>query len=183
MRLSGLTTLLAVVGMTGVANARVIVEDFSGHHPHPELNLDFGTGTDYWGSNPSDDHFFDFLGGNSALWLRPDLVTVTVTSLTAGEYIESVEIEWTDHEGQGNTIMTAYSAFSVFLSTSVTHPNPFGYSIDSLSTLDLGGDNIGFFTIESPEVQIHSLTITILPSPSSVALLGFGGLIAVRRRR
>ena len=176
MRLSELTTLLAVVGMTGVANARVIVEDFTGTH-QLELSYDFGTGTDFSGPNPGDDN--DFFPG--VLWLYPDLVTVTVTSLEAWEYIESVEVTWTDWDGLGRTKLTAYD--SLLGNASVVHSATGVPETVMLSTLDLGGENIDYFTLESWEAEIDRIVITIVPSPSSVVLLGFGGLIAVRRRR
>jgi hypothetical protein len=169
--------LLALSLVAASTQARVIHEDFrddaGGPAFNPELTFDFGTATDFTGG--ADTH--DLFAGE--LWLYADLVTVSVNSLAADEYIESVEVSWTDFCGVGCTIIQAVGATS---NLALTNTVVGSTEIRSISSMDLG-ENIEFFRLSSFEGRMNKLTINVVPSPSALGMLGLGGLFAARRRR
>ena len=170
-------TLLAISVIAASTQARVIHEDFrdmaGGPAFDPELTFDFGTDTDFTGGGDTNDLFA------GALWLYSDLVTVSVNSLAPDEYIESVEVSWTDFCGIGCTIIQAVGA-----TTDLALANTVVSSTEtrSISSMDLG-ENIEFFRLSSFEGRMNKLTINIVPSPSALSMLGLGGLVIARRRR
>lgn len=170
-------TLLALSVIAASTQARVIHEDFrdmaGGPAFDPELTFDFGTASDFTGGGDTNDLFA------GALWLYSDLVTVSVNTLAADEYIESVEVSWTDFCGLGCTNLEVFGA-----TTSLNAPNMDVSSTEiiTLTSLDLG-ESIEYFTLSSFEGRMNKLTINIVPTPSALGMLGLGGLVIARRRR
>ncbi len=169
--------LLALSLIAASTQARVIHEDFrddaGGPAYNPELTFDFGTDTDFTGGGDTHDLFA------GALWLYSDLVTVSVNTLAPDEYIESVEVSWTDFCGLGCTIIQAVGE-----TTDLALANTVVSSTEtrSISSMDLG-ENIEFFRLSSFEGRMNKLTINIVPTPSALGMLGMGGLLIARRRR
>jgi hypothetical protein len=169
-------TFSIIGAIAGSASARVIVEDFSdgmgGAAFDAELTYDFGTTSDFTGSLDTNDLF----PGN--LWLYADAVSVTVNSLSAGEYIESVEVEWVDFCGVACTTFGVSGATS-----SATQFNALVGSTEiwSLSTADIG-EEIEEFSLSSFEGRIDRITVNVVPAPASATLL-LGSLVALRRKR
>ena len=179
MRLALIT--LAATGLAASASnagVRAITEDFTdgmgGAAYNSELTYDFGTDTDFAGF---DTH--DLYAGELNLW--SDLVNVSVNSLGANEYIDAVSVTWTDFCGIGCTEITAYG----LMSGSMTIGNADVGSQESftITSADLGGQWISSFDLSSFEGRIERIDIRVVPAPTSLAMLGLGGLAAARRRR
>lgn len=178
---TALTALAASAAIAATANAgaRLIVEDFTdgmgGAAFDSELNWDFGTTTDFTGGLDTNDLFLGELN------LYADLATVSVNSLAAGEFIDVVEVTWTDFCGTGCTEFTVNGV----MGASATQGNVNIGTQESwtLSSGDLGGEAIDTFELSSFEGRIDRVEIRILPTPSAAALLGLGGLVITRRRR
>ena len=173
MRTSTLIALAALTGVAGLSQARVIVEDFDGPGFNMELDFDFGTDTDFTGGG--DTH--DLIDG--VLWQYSDLATVTVNSLLPGEWIESVEVTWTDYCGIGCTELEVFGASDNALFGNMM----VGTQEVVLATAGDLGEPITHFTISSFEGHFEGITINIVPAPSSLALLSMGGLMLRRPRR
>lgn len=163
----GATCVLLAV--SGSVNARTIVEDFldgmGGAAYDTELDYSFNDG-DFWGLLPGE------------LNLYPATANITVNSLVAGEYIESVEVVWTDFCGLGCTSIEIYGASSTATQFNTTVGSQETWV---LSTADIGEEILGF-ALDSNEGRIERITVNIVPAPASVSLL-LGGLLAIRRQR
>lgn len=173
MHAASLIGLVALTGIAGVSNARVIVEDFDGADFNPELNFDFGTDTDFTGGGDTHDHI------DGVLWMYADLATVTVNSLLPGEWIESVEVTWTDFCGVGCTALELFGDSD----NALFDNNLVGSQETVLGTVDDLGEPITHFTLSSFEGRFEMVTVNIVPNASSMALFGVGGLLIARRRR
>jgi len=173
MHTSTLITLVALAGFAGMSNARVVVEDFDGADFNPELTFDFGTDTDFTGGGDTHDHI------DGVLWMYADLATVTVNSLLAGEWIQSVEVTWTDFCGVGCTALELFGDSD----NALFDNNLVGSQEIVLGTVDDLGEPITHFTLSSFEGRFEKVVVNIVPSPSSMALFGVGGLLIVRRKR
>jgi len=137
----------ALISLTGSVHARTIVEDFldgmGGAAYDAELDYAFNTG-DFWDLFPGE------------LNLYPATANITVNSLVAGEYIESVEVVWTDFCGLGCTSLEIYGASSsaTQFNTSVSTQETW-----TLSTADIGEEILGF--------SLHSLRVVLSGSRST----------------
>jgi len=177
MRNTTITTALAIACLSGATHARVIHEDFDdgfgGAAYDAELTFDFGTSTDFTGGGDTNDLF------PGVQWMYADLATITVNSLAPGEYIESVEVNWTDFCGTGCTTLEIFGAGSSMQVVNSLIGSPESVA---LSDFDLGAP-IDYFTLSSFEGQFVDIWVTVVPTPSSLALLGFAGIASIRRRR
>lgn len=164
-----LVAAFALLTVAGSAQARTIVEDFlddmGGAAYDAELDYSFNDGG-----------FWDLFPGE--LNLYPATATISVNSLMAGEYIESVEVQWTDFCGLGCTSLSIFGANSTATQFNATVSSP---EIWTLSTADIGEEILGF-ALQSNEGRIDRITVNIVPAPASATLL-LGGLVAIRRRR
>lgn len=164
-----LTAACSMIALSSGVHARTIVEDFldgmGGAAYDTELDYAYNTG-DFWDLFPGE------------LNLYPATANITVNSLVAGEYIESVEVVWTDFCGLGCTSLEIYGATSsaTQFNTSVSTQETW-----TLSTGDIGEEILGF-SLHSFEGRIEQITVNIVPAPASASLL-LGGLLAIRRRR
>jgi hypothetical protein len=171
-------TATAAFATAANAGARLIVEDFTdgmgGAAFDSELNWDFGTATDFTGGLDTHDLFV------GELYMYADLATVSVNSLAAGEFIDVIEVTWTDFCGVGCTQFTVNG----IMGASASQGNVNIGTIESwtLSSADIG-EAIDTFELSSFEGRIERVEIRILPTPSTAALVGLGGLVATRRRR
>ncbi|MBX3364604.1 MAG: PEP-CTERM sorting domain-containing protein [Phycisphaeraceae bacterium] len=89
--------------------------------------------------------------------------------------------------GAGQSIVVHSASFTVFNTTGavlgtfgLTVNASTGTTLGGVGVVGLGGANIAGFNLSGMELQWH---YEIIPAPSSVALLGLGGLLAARRRR
>lgn len=161
---------LALAGLATSASARLIIEDFDGADFNPELTFDFSS--DFTGGDTSD-HV------DGILWLYADLADISVNSLGPDEWIASVEVTWTDFCGLGCTNLELLGDNNSF---NIGNADIAGSETVFASMADLG-EPITNFTISSFEGRIERVVVDVVPTPSALALLGMGGLAAVRRRR
>jgi hypothetical protein len=91
-------------------------------------------------------------------------------SLAAGEFINVLSANFLVFNSAGSVLAT----FSLSLDTSNSS------SLSGLGLVGLGGANIAGFDLSGMEIQ---WTYEVVPTPASAAVLGFGGLLAARRRR
>lgn len=178
MRITTLTTAsILLSGFAVPTQAREIHEDFICFCGGPifdlELEYDFGTDSDFSGGTDTWDLF------TGELYLYPELVNITVNSLVAGEYIDSIEVMWTDFCGVG---CTEFEIFGANGSVSVSNSTVSMLETVTLTRDDLGED-IQSFSLSSFEGRIEEFRVTILPTPAPVVSLGLMGLLAIRRRR
>ena len=106
---------------------------------------------------------------------------MTLNTGDPSEYIETVEVSWTDFCGVDCTNLSVQgvmgSAASVGNSV-VSSPETV-----MLSTTDVGGEEIQSFALSSFEGRIDQITVSVAPAPGALGALAIGGLVAVRRRR
>ena len=168
---------ILIAGLAAPSQAREIYEDFICFCGGPifdiELDYDFGTDSDFSGGTDTWDLF------TGELYLYPELVNITVNSLAAGEYIDSIEVMWTDFCGIGCTELEVIGANG---SVSVSNSTVSMLETVTLTRDDLGED-IESFSLSSFEGRIEEFRVTVLPTPGTLALLGLGGLFAIRRQR
>ena len=177
MRTHTITCALAIAAVAGISNARIIHEDFLCFCGGPifdiELDYDFGTDTDFTGSLD----MYDLFAGE--LWLYSDLTTVTVNTLAPDEWIESIEITWTDACGIGCTELEVFGdTMSLIAPNTVVSQT----EVVTLTTADLG-EQIRYFTLSSFEGRIDEFTVTVVPTPASALLLGLAGLLMLPSRK
>ncbi|MFG0246651.1 MAG: hypothetical protein ACF8MF_11450 [Phycisphaerales bacterium JB052] len=167
-KMNRIVAISSLIAIAGNASARLIIEDFlddmGGAAFDAELEYSFQGGS------------WDLLPGELNLW--PETVDISVNSLTAGEYIESVEVQWTDFCGIGCTSIEVFGATS----TATQFNAAVGSSETwTLSTGDIGEEILGF-SLSSFEGRFDRITINVVPAPASIVVL-MGGLVTVRRRR
>lgn len=170
MNITRTLTTLAFAGLVSNASARLIIEDFDGADFNPELSFDFSSDfTDF----DTSDHM------DGVLWLYADLAEITVTTLGPSEWIESVEVTWTDFCGLGCTNLELLGDNGSFNIGNADVP---GSETVFASMSDLG-EQINSFTLSSFEGRIERVVVDVVPTPSALAMLGMGGLAIARRRR
>lgn len=171
------TAITAAALATSFASAGIIVEDFDdgmGNAAYDAaLNYDFSS--DFTGGGDTHDLFL----GELNLW--SDLVNISLASPMPGEYIEMVEVTWTDFCGEGCTNLSIYGAMGGF--ANVGNADIQGSETVMLSSADIGGEQITSFDLSSFEGRIDSIRVFTVPAPGAMALLGLGGLAAARRYR
>ncbi|MBO6514116.1 MAG: hypothetical protein JJ974_09145 [Phycisphaerales bacterium] len=161
---------LALAGLATSSTARLIIEDFDGADFNPELNFDFSSDfTDF----DTSDHM------DGVLWLYSDLADITVTTLGPGEWIESVEVTWTDFCGLGCTNLELLGDNNSF---NIGNADVQGSETVFASMADLG-EPITNFTISSFEGRIERIVVDVVPAPSALGFLSLAGLAVARRRR
>jgi len=169
----------AMIASSAHAGARLIIEDFTdgmgGAAFDDGLNYDFGTATDFTGSLDTHDLFLGELN------LYADLVTVTLNTLDPSEYIDVVEVTWTDFCAVGCTQFSVHGEMGA--TESQGNVNVGTIESWTLSTADVMGQDITSFTLSSFEGRIERIEVRVLPAPGSLAGLGALGLLATRRRR
>jgi len=170
------TTFASAVILAAFAHsslARVITEDFDDADFNPELTFDFGTDSDFTGVSDTSDHI------DGVLWLYADLATVTVNSLAPGEFIQSVRVTWTDSCGVGCTALELLGDSNTVLiaNSLVSQTETVTLSIDDL------GEPITSFEISSFEGRFEEISINIVPTPASTALLGLATIFLLPLRR
>ncbi len=171
-------TAIAAAALTAsLAAANVIVEDFDDGMGNAAfdaaLNYDFSS--DFTGGGDTNDLFLGELN------LYSDLVNITLAAPMPGEYIEMVEVTWTDFCGLGCTNLTIYGAMGG--TATVGNLDIAGSETVMLSSADIGGQQITSFDLSSFEGRIDSIRVYTVPTPGALALLGLGGLGVTRRRR
>ena len=167
-------SICAIVSVAVASNAsdgRVIVEDFDGAGFNPELTFDFSS--DFTGEGDTSDHM------DGVLWLYSDLADVSVNTLAPGEWIESVEVTWTDFCGTGCTNL---EIFGLNNSLAIGNTDIAGSETVLLTSVDIG-ESIQHFTISSFEGRIEEVVVTVVPTPGPLALVGVGALAMIRRKR
>jgi hypothetical protein len=168
---------MALTVVVGSSQGRVIHEDFLCFCGGPifdfELSYDFGTEMDFTGSLDSYDLF------TGELWLYSDRTTVTVNTLAPDEYIESIEIMWTDFCEIGCTAIELVGATDNY-----RVENTLTGSLETvLVTHEDLGEEILSFSIESYEGRVEEFRVTVVPTQSAFALLCLGGTLLLSRRR
>lgn len=173
MRATTLTSALIVATLASNSLARIITEDFDGMDFNPELTFDFGTDSDFTGGNDTSDHM------DGVLWLYADRATVTVNSLAAGESIQSVSVTWTDFCGIGCTVLELFGdSDNALIDNSIV-----GSAETVTLTVDDLGEPITSFQISSFEGRFEEISINIVPTPASTALLGIATILLLPLRK
>lgn len=116
--------------------------------------------------------------GGNALNLWPAIDEITF-SLNPGEYVDYASIEFANLGVPA--IFEAIGTVGTY--SAEAHPSS-GYATWEFA--DTTGANIGKITtinLTSHEGQFDNLTINVVPEPSTLLLLGLGGLGLIRKRR
>jgi hypothetical protein len=176
MRTSTITIALIFAALTGLSHARIIHEDFFGStgdaEYDSELNFDFGTDSDFAGF---DSH--DLFAGQ--LWLYADLTTVTVNTMGIDEWIQSIELTWTDNCGLGCTNIELFGD-----TMNLITPNTVVGQTETIFLTDADlGEQIRYFSLSSFEGRIDEFTLTIVPTPASASLLAIGAILLLPSRK
>jgi hypothetical protein len=172
-QMSKLLIILTVVSLTVLsAQGAMYLEDFEqggGGGFDPMFNHAFFT------LYPPGPPWWELSGG--VLWLAPARDEVTF-NLAGGQYVDWAVITLIDWCGSGCTSVEFIGTLD-----SVTFSNT---SVSTPETYDTTGQNLGEIYeihLTSNEATFDNLGISVVPEPSTVALLGLGTLVMLRRRR
>ncbi len=179
-----LLALIVCLILTTPTMAVQHVEDFE--YPKPASNT-FTNGVfqhnivPHAGMQPGSEHWDISDAGpppsGNALDLWPAVDEVTF-NLAAGEYVDYAAVDAIDWGGN--------TTFEV-IGTLGTYSVPFTYNgMNHWTTVDTTGQNLGEITmikLSSYEGAFDNLTINVVPEPTTLLLLSFGGLALMRKRR
>lgn len=173
MMKSALMVAVATLATSASGQILSVTDDLTDGMFDSFFNYDFSS--DFAGNGVGND--FNDLDGQGML-LASDEVLITFPGAAGGEILE-VNVSYTDFTGIGATDFLAIGLNGMTTDSNSTVGMLASFHASSSQIGSIQSAQIGAF-----ETYISSITVRYrVPTPASSAVLGLGGLIAMRRRR